>query len=68
MACRWSHGPEAGNPCGMNHHHLPSDPELADLDRVVLGPAMPGTTRHWSLSPQFGFQSYFDALALLVKA
>jgi len=46
--CRWSHGPEAGNPCGMNHH-LPSSPELADLDRVVLGPAMPGTTRHWLL-------------------
>jgi len=48
MGCRWNHGPEAGNPCGMNHH-LPSDPELADLDRVVLGPAMPGTTRHWLL-------------------
>ena len=44
--CRWNHGPEAGNPCGMNHH-LPSDPELANQDRVALGPAMPGTTRHW---------------------
>jgi len=42
--------------------------ELTNLDRVALGPAMPGTTRHWALSPQFGFQSYFDALALLVKA
>jgi hypothetical protein len=42
--------------------------ELTNLGRVALGPAMPGTTRHWALSPQFGFQSYFDALALLVKA
>jgi len=33
----------------MNHNHLSSGPELADLDRVVLGPAMPGTTRHWLL-------------------
>ena len=49
MSCRWSTGHEAGNPPGMNHNHLSSGPELADLDRVVLGPAMPGTTRHWLL-------------------
>jgi len=27
----------------------PLRPELADLDRVALGPALPGTSRHWLL-------------------
>jgi len=38
----------------MNHNHPPrrrhgAAPLLADFDRVVLGPAMPATTRHWLL-------------------
>jgi len=37
---------------GRRHGAAPSPaprPELADLERVVLGPAMPGTARHWLL-------------------
>ena len=47
-------GPEAGNTPGMNHNNPPrhrhgAAPLLADFDRVVLGPAMAGSTRHWLL-------------------
>lgn len=47
MHSSWNHGPEAGNPPAMNNNNL--RPELADFDRVALGPAMAGTTRHWLL-------------------
>ena len=47
MRSSWNHGPEAGNPPAMNNNNL--RPELADFDRVALGPAMAGTTRHWLL-------------------
>jgi len=30
-------------------NNQPLRPALADLDRVTLGPAMPGTARHWVL-------------------
>lgn len=58
MRSSWNPGPEAGNTPAMNHHPRPRAtpspapalrPELADLERVVLGPALPETTRHWLL-------------------